>query len=159
MKTILESNNIKFVQLDISLVDDYLLLINDFEHVGKYIGNDHGYFDKEKEIAWINEKLAEKAHVYSMIEKKSNKFIGNIEFMHVNEGSGELGIALTYSMQEKGYGTEAIKAFTKYGKDILNLKHIVLRTNVNNFRAQHVYNKCGFKEYKRDEERIYMEQI
>ena len=157
MEIIFESERINFVQVDESLVNDYLILMNDFENVGRFIGNHHNPFTCENEYKWIKEKLEDNSPVFSMIEKRTNKFIGNIELMNLVNDTAELGIAITASMQEKGYGTEAIMSLIKYGKDILKLNHIILRTNINNLRAQHVYIKCGFKEYKRDNERIYME--
>ena len=60
-------------------------------------------------------------------------------------------------MQDKGYGSEAIKAVLEYGFNTLNLDKITLRVFPNNARAIHVYKKCGFVEYKQDENHIYME--
>ena len=92
-----------------------------------------------------------------MIEKKSNEFIGNIELMEVNDTEKELGIAINHQMQNKGYGKEAISTILNYGFNELKLKKIILRTRVYNARAIHVYQECGFKEYKRDDEHIFME--
>ena len=61
------------------------------------------------------------------------------------------------AMQEKGYGTEAVKAITAYGMNTLGLNRVCLRTNLDNFRAIHVYEKCGFREFKRTDEHVCME--
>ncbi|MCR5299273.1 MAG: GNAT family N-acetyltransferase, partial [Erysipelotrichaceae bacterium] len=100
---------------------------------------------------------AENAPVFSMISKKNGEFIGNIEFFDLKEKEAELGIALTAKMQDRGYGTEAIRAFTEYGTDHLRLTRIRLRANTENSRAIHVYEKCGFREYDRNDEEISME--
>ena len=65
--------------------------------------------------------------------------------------------ALTAKKQDKGYGTEAIKGFVKYCKENLGAERIFLRTRPYNSRAIHVYEKCGFREYDRNEDDIFME--
>ena len=92
-----------------------------------------------------------------MIEKKSGDFIGNIELHDVHDSEGELGISITAEKQNLGYGTEAVCAITKYGIDYLALNRIVLKANPENARAIHVYRKCGFQEYHRTDNHIFME--
>ena len=157
MKQIFESENICFVEVSALLVKDYLLMVNDIERVEKYIGGWHEPFTEEKEIRWVQKKLEEKAPVFSMLEKKSSKFIGNVELMNVADGVGELGIAVTGDMQDRGYGTEAVLAVTEYGMKQLKLCRVFLRTNPDNRRAIRVYEKCGFREYDRTAEHVFME--
>ena len=59
--------------------------------------------------------------------------------------------------QNKGYGTEALKRSVEYGFNELGLTRIYLGVYVNNPRAIHVYENCGFKEYKRDDVDVFME--
>ena len=92
-----------------------------------------------------------------MIEKETNEFIGNIEFMDIIDNKTELGIAITKEKQDKGFGTEAIKKTIDYGYNTLGLKRIFLKVYPTNLRAIHVYKKCGFLEYQRTEQDIYME--
>ena len=157
MKTIFESDNIRFTEVSELLTDDYLTMINDYENVNRYTGRSGKTSTREQEIEWVRKKLDEKAPVFSMIEKKSGRFIGNIELMNLTATEGELGIALTAGMQDMGYGTEAVRAFTRYGTEILGLKRICLRARPFNARAIHVYEKCGFREYARDDDHVYME--
>ena len=157
MKQFFESDNINFMEVSELLINDYLIMVNDYENVNKYISGMSQSYTEEQEIKWVQEKLEEKAPVFSMIEKKSSRFIGNIELMDLTETEGELGIAITAEMQNRGYGTEAILALIKYGINQLGLKRIYLRTNPNNARAIHVYEKCGFREYKRNDEHVFME--
>ena len=93
-----------------------------------------------------------------MIEKSSGEFIGNIELMDVHDAAAELGIAITAGKQELGYGTEAIQAVTKYAMDVLRLNRIYLKVYPDNIRAIHVYEKCGFREYDRTDEDVFMER-
>ena len=157
MRQIFESENICFVEVSELLVKDYLLMVNDIERVEKYIGGWHEPFTEEKEIRWVKKKQEEKAPVFSMLEKISGRFIGNVELMDVADGAGELGIAVTGEMQDRGYGTEAVLAVTEYGMKQLKLHRVFLRTNPDNRRAIHVYEKCGFREYDRTAEHVFME--
>lgn len=158
MKRIFESERISYVEVDECLVDDYLVMINDNENVNRFIGRGpHDPFTAEQELAWVRRKLEQKDPVFSMIEKNTGAFIGNTEFMDVSEKVRELGIALTAAKQNMGYGTEAVRAMLRHGFEDMGLEKIVLRADPDNARAIHVYEKCGFQEYKRDEEHVYME--
>ena len=74
MKQIFTSENIRFVEVSERLVQDYLIMVNDIEHVEKFIGGWHEPFTEEQEIRWVQKKLAEKVPVFSMLEKKSGRF-------------------------------------------------------------------------------------
>ena len=160
MNPIFESKSISFVPLSERLVKDYLILINDFENVQKHIRR-HSVprepFTEEQEIEWVRDKLAENACAFSMIEKKTGDFIGNIELMDRDESEKELGIAITAKKQNMGFGTEAVSALLTYGFGVLGLKRIFLKANPENTRALHVYEKCGFREIDRTEDHVLME--
>ena len=157
MKTIFESENIRFAEVSELLIRDYLVMVNDMEHVERFIGEIHEPYTEENERRWVRGKLEEKAAVFSMIDRKDGGFIGNIELMDVADGEGELGIALTAAKQDRGFGTEAVSAVLEYGRERLGLRRVWLRTKPDNARAIHVYEKCGFREYDRSEERVFME--
>ena len=159
MKQIFESDNISFVQVSESLADDYLAMVNDYDNVNRYIGGKNKSYTLEQEIAWVRKQPEEKTAVFSMLEKKSGSFIGNIEFMNLTDSEGELGIAITAQMQNKGFGSEAISAFIEYGMYHMGLKRIVLRVRPYNERAIRVYEKCGFREYGRDDDHVHMELL
>ena len=159
MKQIFASERIRFVEVSERLVHDYLVMVNDYEHVNRFLGGQKKTYTAEQEIQWVQKKVAEKAPVYSMLEKESGRFIGNIEFMDRTDSQGELGIAITADMQNQGYGTEAVLAMTNYGMKQLGLKRIFLRTRPDNARAEHVYEKCGFREYDRNDDHICMEVL
>ena len=63
MKQVFESSRILFVEVSERLVNDYLILVNDYENVNRFIGGKHKTFTVEQELAWIHEKLREKALV------------------------------------------------------------------------------------------------
>ena len=155
MNTVFETENIKFIELTESLVEDYLSMINDI-NVARLLGRTKTVTE-EGERNWIRMNLEKKAPVFSMIEKSSGKFIGNIELMDVHDEEAELGITITASMQDKGYGTESVPAIVEYGMKEINLNRIFLKVFPDNLRAIHVYEKCGFREYGRTEEDVLME--
>ena len=103
MTPIFSSNRIDFVHVSEDLVSDYLAMINDRENVGRFIGRFIGRTEPitaEQERRWVQKKLAEKAAVFSMVERGTGAFIGNIEFVDMADGAAELGIAITAKMQE-----------------------------------------------------------
>ena len=157
MKQIFESGNICFVEVSELLIKDYLDMVNDEKNYNRFTGGKVKSFSAEQELKWVRKKLEEKANVFSMIEKSSGRFIGNIELMNLRNAAGELGIAITASMQNRGFGTEAVFALVEHDMKQLGLNRIFLRTNPNNARAIHVYTKCGFREYDRTDEHVYME--
>ena len=110
LRQIFESENISFVEVSEELIQDYLGMVNDIEHVDRFIGGWHEPYTEADEVRWVREQLAVQAPVFSMIEKKSGKFIGNIELMDVTETAGEIGIAITAKMQGKGYGRVDLSA-------------------------------------------------
>ena len=158
MKQIVESERIGFVEVSESLAQDYLVMVND-ENDAQWFSRKHEPYTEADEIAWVQRTLAEKKPVFSMIEKATGNFIGNIELMDVHDSVAELGIHITAAKQVRGFGTEAVAAITTYGFDRLGLKRIFLRTNPLNARAICVYTKCGFREYGRDEKHVYMEIV
>ena len=157
MTTVFTSENIRFVRVSEELVPDYLAMVNDWERVGKLIGSRRDPISEEKERRWVQKKLAENAALFSMLEKDTGAFIGNIELMDIADRAGELGIAITAAMQDKGYGTEAVRAMVDYGMDTLGLRRVFLKVFPDNARAIRVYEKCGFREYDRTEDDVFME--
>ena len=140
---IFESKRILFVKLTQELVNEYLTMVNDIE-VQKYISHNRTIYDLEGETQWIKSKLEENAIIFSMIEKETNDFIGNIEIMHINNKIGELGIAITPSKQNNHFGQEAIKRLKDYAIEDLKLEGLEL--NVYNFNPRGIkcYEKVGF---------------
>ena len=140
---IFESERINFVKLTEKLVQDYLDMVNDIE-VQKYISHNRKTYELNGELEWIKSKLEENAIIFSMIEKESKEFIGNIEIMEIKDNVGEMGIAITPKKQDKHYGQEAIKRFIEYAFNTLNLDGLEL--NVYNFNPRGIrcYEKVGF---------------
>ncbi|MDU4072680.1 MAG: GNAT family protein [Clostridium perfringens] len=79
-----------------------------------------------------------------IIEINSNP-VGEMSY-NINNKIAEIGIKIcNFNYQEKGYGTKALKMLIKYLFNVMNISKVILDTNLKNTRAQHVYEKLGFK--------------
>lgn len=155
---IFESDRIYFIKITEKLLNEYLNMVNDYD-VKKYISlsKDENKITKEQELDWIKSKLNSNAVIFSMIEKDTNNYIGNIEIMSINDNKGELGIAITRNMQDRHFGQESIKALLKYAFNKLKLEEVFLKVYDFNLRGIECYKKAGFKRYDYDNEHtIYM---
>ena len=140
---VFESDRINFIKLSQKLVYDYLYMVNDIE-VQKFISHKRKTYDLEGEIKWIKSKLEENAIIFSMIEKETNEFIGNIEIIGINNNIGEIGITITPKKQDKHFGQEAIKRLIEYAFSELNLDGLELNVYDFNPRGIKCYEKVGF---------------
>lgn len=148
-KIVFESDNIYFINVNKDLINDYLEMINNPE-VSKFISLKNRSFTYDEEIKWIEDKLNNKKIVFSMVEKGSKKFIGNIELLEIDNKFGELAICITPNMQNKHYGRESIMRFIKYCFEELELENIELSVYSHNEKAINLYEKLGFVEYRRN---------
>lgn len=80
-----------------------------------------------------------------LIIEIDTKVVGEMSYK-IDNNIAEIGIKICdFNYQEKGYGTKAIKVLIKYLFEDMKVRKIILDTNLNNTRAQHVYEKIGFK--------------
>lgn len=149
MNVLFESDNIYYVNVSKELIDDYLVMIND-ESVQRRISKKRKVYTYEDEVVWVDKHLKDKNIIFSMVERDTQLFIGNIELMDVTESSAELGICITPHMQGKHHGSEAVRWIIDYGFNTLNLDEITLKVFSHNIGAINVYKRIGFEEYKRD---------
>lgn len=140
---IFESENILYVKINENLINDYLIMVNDPE-VQKGISRKAKIYTYEQELEWVKEKLNEDSTIFSMIEKETNEYIGNVEIMKIIENVGKIEIAITPLKQNKRYGQEAIKSIINYALNIMNLENVDLNVYKTNPRAIHCYEKVGF---------------
>lgn len=159
MDAVFESENIIYVRPSFDLVPEYLEMVNDIENVARFIGDRREPLSEKDEIDYIKDKMDNDATMFSMLEKDTREFIGNIEFFNRTFDATEWGIVITTKMQNKGYGKEALMRSVEYGFNELGLNRIFLSVYADNPRAVHVYEKCGFKEFKRDDVDIFMEMV
>ena len=159
MDVVFESENILYVRPSFDLIPDYLEMVNDIDHVARFIGERREAYTEEEERSYMQSKMDQHATMFSMLERETCQFIGNIEFMNFKDDEAEWGIVMTYKMQNKGYGTEALRRSVEYGFSELSLRRIYLAVYADNLRAIHVYEKCGFREYNRNDVDVFMEIV
>lgn len=84
-----------------------------------------------------------------LILELDDKPIGEMCFTMLDEERAEIGIKICEaSQQEKGYGRKYLSMLITYLFDKRACKMIVLDTNLENKRAQHVYESLGFKKLR-----------
>ncbi len=115
-----------------------------------------------EEEEWIRNTWTERkkgiSHLFGIIVKAQDLYIGNVEISIINQISrrGVLGIVIfNPSFWNKGHGTEAIQLILDYGFRTLNLHSIELEVFANNLRAQRCYQKVGFQDVGKRREAIF----
>lgn len=95
------------------------------------------------------EKLRKSKHdvVFAIIDKKSNKMIGNAGLYEINWLARHAELRIVIGEKQywgKGIGTDIVRALVKYGFDNLNLNKVHLGCNADDKRANKCYKKAGF---------------
>ena len=72
-------------------MSDYLEMVNDIEHVARFIGERREPYTEEEERSYMQSKMDQHATMFSMLERDTHQFIGNIWQMIV-------GAVLTVSL-------------------------------------------------------------
>ena len=97
-----------------------------------------------KQIEEKNTCSLNKNHRHIIIYKKVP--IGEMNYHEINVNICEIGIKICdFSMQNKGLGKVILSLFIHALFNDYEYKKIILDTNLNNLRAQHVYEQLGFK--------------
>ena len=144
MEKIFESERIYFCKISTDYLDDYIKMINN-PNVARAISHHPMQVTPESEMTWIKEKQATEATIFTMINKETGSFIGNIEIMNIQDNAAEIGICITEDMQDKHFGTEAMKAIVDYGYNVLGIETIYLNVFNFNKRAIKCYQNVGFE--------------
>ena len=136
-----ESDRIIFVKLSEQYMDDYIKMYTD-SNIQKTLFKKE--YDYNTITNWIKKEISEKEkYKYSMIDKLTKEFIGNIEIIKKDE-IAEIMISITPSKQGMHYATEAIKSIIEYGRKELGITKYDLNVYKNNSKAIYIYEKVGF---------------
>lgn len=81
-------------------------------------------------------------------ENHEQTLIGLVELIEINyiHRSAEFQIIIAPQYQGKGYAKTLINKALDYSFSILNLHKVYLLVSIDNLRAIHLYEKCGFIE-------------
>lgn len=72
--------------------------------------------------------------------------VGEMNYKTVEENIAQIGIKIcNFNQQDKGFGTQFLKMLIDFLFNQIGYKKIILDTNLKNVRAQHVYEKIGFR--------------
>lgn len=156
----LEENKMKLQYKDLLIrdatIDDAKQLClwwNDgkiMEHAGFPNGLGTSADKIKKQLENKNTGNLTKNHRYIIIYK--NIPIGEMNYHEINHDSCEIGIKICdFSMQNKGLGKVILSLFIDALFNEYDYKKIILDTNLNNLRAQHVYEQLGFKKIRVNE--------
>lgn len=140
---VFESDNIIYIKLSENLITEYLKMVNN-PAIAKMISKNPIVYTPEQELVWVRKKLNQNALIFSMIERTTGEYIGNIEILSINDNIGLIGISITESKQDRHYGQESLKRIIEYGYEELNLDGFELNVYSTNQRAIHCYEKIGF---------------
>ncbi|MCH5323573.1 MAG: GNAT family N-acetyltransferase [Eubacterium sp.] len=98
----------------------------------------------------IAESLARDTDEYRrLIIEKASVPIGETNYEDVGDGTARIGIKICdFSLHDKGLGRVLLGMLISSLFNDMGYKKIILDTNVNNKRAQHVYEMLGFKKVR-----------
>ena len=140
------------------LQGQYFQWFNDQE-VCRY--NSHARFPNnvQKMRAYLEKVSCSKNDVvFAIIDKKSDKHIGNISLQNIDwiVRSAEIAIIIgEKDFWSKGVGLEAGKLIVEYGIDRLSMRRIYCGTHEDNVAMQKLALKLGMKEEGRRKEAIF----
>ena len=150
METMFETERVSFVRMDEEFVDFYIENMNNpeiYQYISTYPAR---IYTREAEIEWLKEN--KHLFQFTIIEKETNMPIANAGYHEIKDETGELGIWITPTAQDKHYGREILNRLIEYGYQELNLRKITLKVHENNKRAVHLYQKLGFYKNGRPKE-------
>ena len=138
-------------------VERYTEWVNDLE-IGQFVLFSSAVLDIETERRTL-QGMMERDTVFAIIEKDTNKVIGNCGLHQINNvhRHATFGIFIgekTYWNQ--GIGTEATSLMLDFAFNIMNLNSISLEVVAYNHRATRCYEKVGFKYVGRRRSYMFM---
>ena len=72
--------------------------------------------------------------------------VGEMNYKTVAENIAQIGIKIcNFNQQDKGFGTQFLKMLIGFLFNQMGYEKVILDTNLKNVRAQHVYEKIGFR--------------
>jgi len=127
-------------------VEKYTEWLNDME-IGQFVTLSDTVLDIDKEGVLLR-KLMDEEHIFAIVEKDTNKVIGNCGIHNVSQvhRNASLGIFIgEKTFWNQGIGAEATNLLLDFAFNILNLHNIYLSVLSYNKRAIRCYEKIGFK--------------
>ena len=127
-------------------VEKYTEWLNDME-VGQFLLVSGTVYDLDKERAAL-ENLMKHNVVFAIIEKDTNRAIGNCGLHNVSDIHRRASFGIFIGEKgnwSQGIGSEATCLLLDYAFNVLNLNNVDLEVIDYNKRAIKCYEKCGFR--------------
>lgn len=88
-----------------------------------------------------------------LIRKSDRVVVGSADFKDIpnTDQEVEIGYGLGKDFENNGYMTEAVQAMCKWALEQENVSHITAETDIDGFASQHILQRCGFVEKRREE--------
>lgn len=119
-------------------------VLTDWWNDGKvmaHAGFPHGLNTTEETV---RHQIENPGQNHRLILGLDEKPIGEMNYRDVALGTAEIGIKICcFEYHEQGLGTRYLKMLLQFLKE-QGYQQVILDTNLNNRRAQHVYEKIGF---------------
>jgi RimJ/RimL family protein N-acetyltransferase len=159
--TMVRGDKIHLTNLDPANAEVSRAWINDPE-VNLYLLTGQVPVSVAAEAAWYEKAVADwsagTAYQFEIHVADDGRYIGNCGLHHVDmrNRSAEIGILIgEVSEQNRGYGSDAILTLTRFGFDTLGLNRLEIRSQADNERSMHLYERLGFKPIGRMREATY----
>lgn len=111
-------------------------------------------FYRSAEASWA----AARGYVFEIHVAAGGTYIGNcgLDDVDMRHRSAQIGILIgEVERQNHGFGSDAIMTLARFGFDTLGLNRIEIRSQADNERSMHLYEKLGFKPVGRLREATY----
>ncbi len=91
------------------------------------------------------------------IEDEHETLIGIVRLKRGSpeDRNADFGIAIERDRWNQGYGTDATRTILRFAFAEMNLHRVSLHVREDNARARRCYEKCGFREERRERERRF----
>ena len=146
---ILESERLRFRQLTILDASNIQTIRSD-ERVMEFMDSDrHSTLDKSLDFIKNSNSIHENHEglFWAIIEKKSNKFVGDFSFWKINKKNSraEIGYSLNSNYWGKGYMSESMQTMINFGFEKLNIHSFEANINPLNENSKKLLKRIGFK--------------
>lgn len=110
---------------------------------------DFRYYNKDDFHYWYRSKQRPPFRfIYALVDR--GEVVGFVTMKHINWllRTAEFGLVIDPNHLDEGIGTEGLKKFIVFFFNHLHMKELRLKVSQYNSRAQKVYHKLGFEDFK-----------
>ncbi|MBR0138396.1 MAG: GNAT family N-acetyltransferase [Erysipelotrichaceae bacterium] len=110
-----------------------------------YWGKGPGKSDLNPELLFEKEERPTKSFHLGIAEKQSNEVIGDLwVYLIENDRMAQVAIRLSKEKPNRGYGTEALSAMTRFCFENTELQRLWTQVDISNTASSRMLEKCGY---------------